>query len=236
MHLQLLPMQAEYYAKNTPQCSTVFEGSDNMAETSNRQDGKTGDAPDIRGRALVNGIHHVALTTDDLRMTSDFFVDVLGMTLVRAARLAPGMGTGPLNIGNPPFEQTRYYFFAFTEDLVVSVFEIPKGATMKSDRNAIGGMQELAFSSSPEQFEELQRRLKERDVPIIGPREILPRLFTIIFYDPNGIRMEALCDRDPSRCSVVESLVNARDQVKAELDTHGDPSWTAKMLLHWDSA
>jgi len=166
-------------------------------------------------------------------MTADFFVDVLGMTLVRAARLAPGMGTSPLNIGNPPFERIRYYFFAFTEDLVVSVFEIPKGVKLKSDRNAVGGMQELAFSSNQIQFEELQRRLQERGIPFTGPKEILPNLFTIIFYDPNGIRMESLWDRDVNRTGVIDSLSNPKSDVEAELATHKDEAWTAKMLAHW---
>ena len=48
------------------------------------------------------GIHHLALCTDDIKATIDFYVDVLGMPLANAMRVPPGLGTGPGNRGNPP--------------------------------------------------------------------------------------------------------------------------------------
>jgi catechol 2,3-dioxygenase-like lactoylglutathione lyase family enzyme len=44
----------------------------------------------------TRGIHHLALCTDDMKATIDFYVEVLGMPLVR---------------GNPPYEEVRHYFF-----------------------------------------------------------------------------------------------------------------------------
>ncbi len=47
------------------------------------------------------GVHHLALNTDDMKMTADFYVGVLGMRLVHAMKVPPGVGTGPGNRGNP---------------------------------------------------------------------------------------------------------------------------------------
>src|SRR5262252_6294258 len=59
----------------------------------------------------ARGIHHLALCTDDMKVTIDFYVDVLGMPLVHAMKVPPGLGTGPGNRGNPPYEKVRHYFF-----------------------------------------------------------------------------------------------------------------------------
>src|SRR5689334_13803879 len=53
----------------------------------------------------TRGVHHLALCTDDLKATIDFYVEVLGMPLVHAMKVPPGLGTGPGNRGNPPYEQ-----------------------------------------------------------------------------------------------------------------------------------
>ena len=38
----------------------------------------------------LRGIHHLALCTDDMKATIDFYVDVLGMPLVHAMKVPPG--------------------------------------------------------------------------------------------------------------------------------------------------
>jgi hypothetical protein len=53
----------------------------------------------------LRGVHHLALCTDDMKATIDFYVDVLGMSLVHAMKVPPGLGTGPGNRGNPPYER-----------------------------------------------------------------------------------------------------------------------------------
>ncbi len=57
------------------------------------------------------GVHHLALNTDDMKATIDFYARVLGMPLVHALRVPTGVGVGPGNRGNPPFEILRHYFF-----------------------------------------------------------------------------------------------------------------------------
>src|SRR5256885_16409310 len=91
------------------------------------------------------GIHHLALCTDDMKATIDFYVEVLGVPLVHAMKVPPGLGTGPGNRGNPPYEQVRHYFFDMGNDSLLAFFEIPKGKEPAGIRNAIGAMQHCAF-------------------------------------------------------------------------------------------
>jgi predicted enzyme related to lactoylglutathione lyase len=40
-------------------------------------------------RPSYYGVHHLALNTDDMKMTVDFYVGVLGMRLVHAMKVPP---------------------------------------------------------------------------------------------------------------------------------------------------
>src|SRR5262245_58337488 len=86
---------------------------------------------------LSRGVHHLALNTDDMKLTLDFYTRVLCMPLVHALKVPPGLGTGPGNRGNPPFENLRHYFLDAGGDSLVAFFEMPKGAKPKADRDAI---------------------------------------------------------------------------------------------------
>jgi len=141
-------------------------------------------------QAFTRGVHHLALCTDDMKKTVDFYVGVLGMPLVHAMKVPPGLGSGPKNRGNPPYENIRHYFFDMGNDSLLAFFEIPKGKEPRANRNAIGGMQHCAFVVAPERFAEIQERLKSRGIEYIGPLPQLPGLVGIYFLDPNGIRLE----------------------------------------------
>src|SRR6516162_8238562 len=95
------------------------------------------------------GVHHLALCTDDMKATIDFYVDVLGMSLVHAMKVPPGLGTGPANRGNPPYERVRHYFFDMGNDSLLAFFEIPKGKEPMGNRNAIGGKGNLGAPPAP---------------------------------------------------------------------------------------
>ena len=145
------------------------------------------------GKVNFYGVHHLALNTDDMKMTVDFYVGVLGMQLVHAMKVPPGLGTGPGNRGNPPFEEIRHYFFDMGRDGLLAFFEMPKGAKQKGDRNALGAMQHVSFAVSPESQARIRARLDAHKVPYDGPLEILPGIFSIYVFDPNDIRLEFSC-------------------------------------------
>jgi catechol 2,3-dioxygenase-like lactoylglutathione lyase family enzyme len=117
---------------------------------------------------LSRGVHHLALCTDDMKATVDFYVDVLGMPLVHAMKVPPGLGTGPGNRGNPPYEEVRHYFFDMGHDSLLAFFEIPKGKEPVGNRNAIGGMQHCAFTVTATRFARSKRGWRRAASTISG--------------------------------------------------------------------
>lgn len=175
--------------------------------------------------SVTRGIHHLALNTEDMRATVDFYTRVVGMPLVHAMKVPPGLGTGPANRGNPPYEEIRHYFFDMGNDSLLAFFEIPRGMEPHVRRDGIGGMQHVAFAVTVEGFKALQKRLREASVAFDGPLDILPGLQSIYFFDPNGIRLEACCEptagEDPG---VVDSVRQTREEARAELESV-DADW-----------
>ena len=178
----------------------------------------------------TRGIHHLALNTEDMRATVDFYTQVVGMPLVHAMKVPPGLGTGPGNRGNPPYEHIRHYFFDMGNDSLLAFFEIPRGAQPQVKRDAIGGMQHVAFAATPKNFSALQKRLRAANVGYDGPIDILPGLVSIYFIDPNGIRLEACCQpaaRDKPR--VIGSVKQKRGEARPELESI-EPQWAAATI------
>jgi len=56
------------------------------------------------GKPILRGIHHLALVTDNMRMTLDFYVRVLGMPIVHGLRTPsrPAGASHAHGIGAPP--------------------------------------------------------------------------------------------------------------------------------------
>ena len=175
--------------------------------------------------SVTRGIHHLALNTEDMRTTVDFYTRVVGMPLVHAMKVPPGLGKGPANRGNPPYEEIRHYFFDMGNDSLLAFFEIPRGMEPRARRDGIGGMQHVAFAITVASFKALQKRLREAGVPFDGPLDILPGLQSIDFLDPNGIRLEACCE--PSKAEkpgVVDSVRQTPAEAREELDSI-DAGW-----------
>lgn len=183
-------------------------------------------------KPFPRGVHHLALNTDDMKKTIDFYVDVLGMPLVHAMKVPPGLGTGPKNRGNPPYEEIRHYFFDMGNDSLLAFFEIPKGKEPQGHRNAIGAMQHVAFVVTPERFADVERRLKKNEIPYIGPIPQLPGLMGIYFIDPNGIRLEFACQpADGGDQKVLALVTQTPEALKKELATL--PGATPEWLKRW---
>ena len=170
--------------------------------------------------SFTRGVHHLALCTDDMKKTVAFYVEVLGMPLVHAMKVPPGLGTGPKNRGNPPYENIRHYFFDMGNDSLLAFFEIPKGKEPKANRNAIGGMQHCAFVVTPKRFAEIEQRLKSRGIEYLGPIPQLPGLVGIYILDPNGIRLEFACQpADGNDQQVLKCNRQTEEELRRELQT-----------------
>jgi catechol 2,3-dioxygenase-like lactoylglutathione lyase family enzyme len=179
----------------------------------------------------MRGVHHLVFTTEDMKATTDFYVEVLGMPLVHAMKVPPGVGVGPGNRGNPPYENLRHYFFDMGNDSLLAFFELPKGAEPKSKRDAIGGMQHCAFATDETQWNDLQARLKKHNVKHDGPFESLPGLMSIYFFDPNGVRLEACFQPAAAKSpQVIQSVLQTKTQAKPELETLEAPKeWISRI-------
>lgn len=183
---------------------------------------------------VTRGVHHLALNTDDMKMTIDFYAGVLGMPLVHALKVAPGLGTGPGNRGNPPFENLRHYFFDAGGDSLVAFFELPKGAKPMADRDAIAAMQHCSFAVTEERFHVLCERLRAADVALIGPIPVGARTWSVYFFDPNGIRLELSYQEDDGEdIGVVERWTQTQGDALAELRTlSNDTGWLTQVTRH----
>ncbi|WP_342131606.1 VOC family protein [Hydrogenophaga sp. OTU3427] len=180
------------------------------------------------------GVHHLALNTEDMKLTIDFYTRVLGMPLVHALRVPPGVGTGAGNRGNPPFENLRHYFFDAGGDCLVAFFELPAGAKPQADRNAVAAMQHCSFATTEAQFQVLHQRLLDEGVPVIGPIPVGAQTWSIYFFDPNGIRLEySWQELDGEDVQVVQRWTQTAEEALAELRTlSDDPAWLDAVTRH----
>jgi catechol 2,3-dioxygenase-like lactoylglutathione lyase family enzyme len=186
----------------------------------------------MNARPLSRGVHHLALNTDDMKMTLDFYVGVLGMPLVHALKVPPGLGTGPGNRGNPPFENLRHYFLDAGGDSLVAFFEMPKDAKPKADRDAIGTMQHVSFAVSEERFNEVKRRIERAGLPYLGPLHVGCDTWSLYFYDPNGIRLEFSHQKEVEP-KVVERWQQTKAEALEELRTLSqDSKWLETLVAH----
>ena len=117
-------------------------------------------------------------------------------------------------------------------DSLLAFFEIPKGAEPQSNRNAIGGMQHVAFTVTASRFKDIERRLERHGVPHSGVVPQLPGLLGIYFYDPNGLRLEVACQPDDGETpGVIASNTQTKAQARAELETlDAEAGWVDQML------
>ena len=175
------------------------------------------------------GVHHLVLNTDDIKTTIDFYAGVLGMPLIHALRVPPGISRG-----NPPFDQIRHYFFDMGNDNMLAFFELPKGAKEQSDRDGVAAMQHVSFSITPLEAERLLERLDAAGIERAGPLEAAPGCWSIYFYDPHGVRLEV--SYQPAHGADqrnIDHFRQSREKMLTELRTvSDDPAWLDAVMAH----
>ena len=185
--------------------------------------------PELRS-VPVRGVDHLALVTEDMKATMDFYTRVLGMQLVHVRRVP-----FERDRGQPPYDNLRHYFFNMGNDSLLAFFEYPKGLA-RSNRDLPGGMQHLAFHVKRRDFDALIERVKTCGVPVIGPVPLGGRFLSAYFYDNNGIRLELATSVADERLGIVESVLQDEQEARAELatlfdDPHELERWLAAMPL-----
>ena len=156
----------------------------------------------------VRGIDHLALITDDMPMTMDFYTRVLRMQLVHVRRVPFEQDRG-----QPPYEDLRHYFFNMGNDTFLAFFEYPKDLE-RANRDLPGGMQHLAFHVPKDEFDELCDHVKSCGVDLIGL-----------------VHLELATSIADANLSVIESGCQTEAEARAELETlFDDPAEIEKWL------
>src|SRR3954462_8335639 len=97
------------------------------------------------GKPGLRGIHHLAIVTEDMRGTLDFYVRVLRMPLVHTLTTSPNVNSTH-GKGAPPFRAIPHLFLDMGGDSLLAFFEYPKGAVGPADRDRVGAMQHVSFA------------------------------------------------------------------------------------------
>ena len=178
--------------------------------------GKLEDAPSAPGIILRN-VDHLALNTTDMRKTIDFYCGVLEMRLAMAFRTPASLEKSRL-AGAPPFPSLRHYMFEMGDGGMLAFFEYPPD-TPKGNRDTDGTMQHVAFYADRASLHRLVQRLDEHGIGHTPPLYVGWRLYSVYFYDPNGIRLEVTADLEHDDCPRAESLLQCEEDIRAELRT-----------------
>lgn len=194
------------------------------------------------GKPQLRGIHHLALVTDDMRKTLDFYVRVLGMPLVHGL-VTPGKpgertaqrGASSHGFGVPPFAAIPHFFLDMGGDSMLAFFEYPKGKVAQTDRDTIGAMQHVSFVCGPKRYQEILERLKANNVTITaGPLvTIPPAIHSFYFFDPNGTRLEIVSDLDGDEddLQAIRSCTMDEATMRTELARiSDDAAWIEEMI------
>ena len=183
-------------------------------------------------RALLRGIHHLALNTSDMRMTLDFYVRVLGMPIVHGLRTP--VARGAHGTGTPPYASIPHFFLDMGGDSLLAFFEYPKTAPTV-DRDALGAMQHVSFACGPKRHAAILERLKANGIAITaGPLVIIePAITSFYFFDPNDIRLEIVCDGNGKEddLDVIRSCRMTEAEMRAQLKgISSDAAWIDGMI------
>jgi catechol 2,3-dioxygenase-like lactoylglutathione lyase family enzyme len=194
------------------------------------------DTSAARVQPLLRGVHHLALVTDDMRKTLDFYVRVLGLRLVHALRTpSPPPGAPPAHgVGSPPYKNILHYFLDMGGDSLLAFFEYPKEVA-KADRDTLGAMQHVSFVCGPLRYGEMLSRLKANGVDIeAGPLlTIPPAIHSFYFFDPNGIRLEIVSDfeGDEEDLQVIRSCAMPEAELRRQLAAiSDDKAWIEEVV------
>jgi len=127
-----------------------------------------------RPPTTVQGVHHLALICRDVEETIQFYQEFLGFPLVEL-------------VENRDYAGSSHFFFDIGDRNLLGFFDFP-GHEHPAFTETIGGVQHLAISISPEQYEAAKKKLDEAGVAYLGPDRGVEE--SMYFRDPNGVGLE----------------------------------------------
>ena len=127
-----------------------------------------------RPPTTVQGVHHLALICRDVEETIQFYQEFLGFPLVEL-------------VENRDYAGSSHFFFDIGNHNLLGFFDFP-GHEHPAFTETIGGVQHLAISISPEQYDAARKMLDEAGVAYLGPDRGVEE--SMYFRDPNGVGLE----------------------------------------------
>jgi glyoxylase I family protein len=130
--------------------------------------------PGQRPASTVQGVHHLALICRDVEETIQFYQEFLGFPLVEL-------------VENRDYAGSSHFFFDIGNRNLLGFFDFP-GHDHPAWQETIGGVQHLAISISPEQYDAAKKKFDEAALEYLGPDRGVEE--SMYFRDPNGVGLE----------------------------------------------
>ena len=131
-----------------------------------------------RPPSSARGVHHMALICSDVEQTIQFYQELIGFPLVELME-------------NRDYKGSTHLFFDIGNDNLLAFFDFP-GLGLQPGIEALGGVQHIAISTTPENLERVKARLDEQGVQYLGPDRGVTT--SIYFKDPDGIQIELIAE------------------------------------------
>jgi catechol 2,3-dioxygenase-like lactoylglutathione lyase family enzyme len=132
-------------------------------------------APADRPHSSARGVHHVALVSGDVERTVCFYQDLLELPLTEMFE-------------NRDLPGSTHFFFDIGNGNALAFFDLP-GVDPGPYAEVLGGLHHLAISVEPARWQHLKDKLDRAGIEyahIDGS--------SIYFRDPDGARLELICD------------------------------------------
>ena len=130
---------------------------------------------DRRPASSAQGVHHIALLSQDVRRTIEFYQGVLEFPLTEIFE-------------NRDYQGSNHFFFDIGHGNLLAFFDFP-GLDLGPYAEVLGGLHHLAISVTPEKWAHLQKNLEAAGVEYVIHSER-----SMYFCDPDGARLELLAD------------------------------------------
>jgi catechol 2,3-dioxygenase-like lactoylglutathione lyase family enzyme len=127
--------------------------------------------PEQRPVSSARGVHHIALLSQDVRRTIEFYQGLLGFPLTEIFE-------------NRDYQGSNHFFFDIGNGNLLAFFDFP-GLDLGPYAEVLGGLHHLAISVPVPMWADIQARLTAAGVEYVVHGET-----SMYFSDPDGTRLE----------------------------------------------
>ncbi|HEY2831479.1 MAG TPA: VOC family protein [Sporichthyaceae bacterium] len=131
--------------------------------------------PGKRPPSSARGVHHIALLSQDVRRTIEFYQGLLEFPLTEIFE-------------NRDYQGSNHFFFDIGNGNLLAFFDFP-GLDLGPYAEVLGGLHHLAISVPPESWTRLRDRLTAA-----GVEHVIHGGSSMYFSDPDGARLELISD------------------------------------------